>query len=195
DKPSDYGKIESIAHSELQNGDIIFQTSQSSQSQAIQLATNSKYSHMGIIYEINGRYFVYEAVGPVQLTQLDGWIKRGKNSNYVVKRLTNSEKILTENNLRRLKDVGEKYKGKSYDIYFEWTDDNIYCSELVWKMYKEALGVEIGELQELLEFDLTSDVVKSKMRERYKDKIPLHEKVISPAAIFESDKLLMSQQN
>ena len=34
---------------ELKNGDLIFHTSQSSQSQAIQIATNSKYSHMGII--------------------------------------------------------------------------------------------------------------------------------------------------
>ncbi|HRG10273.1 MAG TPA: peptidoglycan peptidase, partial [Cyclobacteriaceae bacterium] len=34
----------------LKSGDIIFQTSQSSQSKAIQLATRSEYSHMGIIY-------------------------------------------------------------------------------------------------------------------------------------------------
>ncbi len=35
---------------QFQNGDIIFQESKSSQSKAIQLATNSRYSHMGIIY-------------------------------------------------------------------------------------------------------------------------------------------------
>ena len=40
--------------SEFQNGDIIFQTSQSAQSKAIQLATNSRYSHVGIILEIDG---------------------------------------------------------------------------------------------------------------------------------------------
>lgn len=32
----------------LQNGDIIFQDSTSSQSKAIKLATHSKYSHMGL---------------------------------------------------------------------------------------------------------------------------------------------------
>lgn len=31
------------------DGDIIFQTSKSSQSQAIQVATHSKYSHMGVL--------------------------------------------------------------------------------------------------------------------------------------------------
>jgi hypothetical protein len=75
----------------FQNGDIIFQTSLSSQSKAIQLATNSKYSHMGIIYEDNGNYYVYEAIQPVKYTPLDAWIKRGKNGHFVVKRLKNSD--------------------------------------------------------------------------------------------------------
>ena len=35
---------------EPQNGDVIFQTSGSSQSKEIQLATNSKFSHVGIVY-------------------------------------------------------------------------------------------------------------------------------------------------
>ena len=34
---------------DFRSGDIIFQTSKSSQSKAIQIATNSKYSHMRII--------------------------------------------------------------------------------------------------------------------------------------------------
>lgn len=195
DKPKEYSKVESIVPAELQSGDIIFQISQSTQSIAIQLATKSQYSHMGMIFDINGHYFVYEAIQPVQLTRLDDWISRGKNSHYVVKRLTNSAKILTEENLKRLRDIGEKFKGKDYDIYFEWSDDRIYCSELVWKIYKEALGIEIGELQELSEFDLTSDVVKSKMHERYGDEIPLYEKVISPAAMFESDQLVTIREN
>jgi uncharacterized protein YycO len=176
---------------QFQNGDIIFQTSKSSQSNAIQLATKSKYSHMGLIYENDGQYFVYEAVQPVKLTKLDEWIRRGEDSHYVVKRLKNSSKKLTQENVKKMKMVGEKFKGKSYDIYFEWSDDKIYCSELVWKIYKETLDVEIGQLQELREFDLTSDIVRSKMKERYGDEIPLAEKVISPAAMFDSDELEM----
>jgi len=89
-----------------------------------------------------------------------------------------------------MKGLGEKFKGKNYDIYFEWSDDKIYCSELVWKIYKETLNIEIGDLQELREFDLTSDIVKDKMKERYGEDIPLDEKVISPATMFESEKLV-----
>jgi hypothetical protein len=188
-------RVKEYLKNSFQNGDIIFQTSKSSQSKAIQLATNSKYSHMGLIYETDGHFFVYEAVQPVKLTKLDEWIKRGENSHYVVKRLKDSEKLLTSENLKKMKDLGEKFKGKNYDIYFEWSDDKIYCSELVWKIYKETLDIEIGDLQELREFDLTNDIVKNKMKERYGDKIPLDEKVISPATMFDSDKLLTVREN
>lgn len=138
----------------LKSGDIIFQTSKSQQSKAIQLATHSKYSHVGIIYVENDKILVYEAVQPVKLTPLHEWINRGEKKHFVVKRLKESEKYLTSSNLMKMKSIGEKYIGKNYDIYFEWSDERIYCSELVWKIYKEAIGIEIGKLQTLKEFDL-----------------------------------------
>src|SRR5882757_2605456 len=56
----------------LSDGDIIFQTSTSRQSKAIQLATHSKYSHMGILFHNPNMFYqdpngwsVFEAVGPV----------------------------------------------------------------------------------------------------------------------------------
>ena len=97
--------------------------------------------------------------------------------------------------LSKMKKIGEKYRGKSYDIYFEWSDDKIYCSELVWKIYKEAANVEIGELEKLSDFDLNHKIVKAKMKERYGSHIPMNEKVISPAAMFASDKLILVAQN
>ena len=181
--------VKSLLKSEVQNGDIIFQTSKSSQSKAIQLATNSKYSHMGIIYRIDGQLFVYEAVQPVKLTLLNEWINRGENGHYVIKRLKNSDEILNEMTLTKMKQVGEKYKGKNYDLYFEWTNDKIYCSELVWKIYKEGANIEIGELEKLSDFDLTNKIVQQKMKERYGNTIPMDEKVISPVEMFNSDKL------
>jgi Permuted papain-like amidase enzyme, YaeF/YiiX, C92 family len=65
----------------------------------------------------------------------------------------------------------------------------MYCSELVWKIYERVLGVRIGELQELREFDLTDPTVRTKLRERYGTQLPLDEPVISPAAMFESPLL------
>ena len=179
----------SCTKTEIQNGDIIFQISKSRQSIAIQKATQSKYSHMGIIYIIKDKKYVFEAVSTVKITPFEDWVNHGENHHYVIKRLKNSEKILTPKNLMKMKKIGEKYKGKRYDIYFEWSDETIYCSELVWKIYKEALGIEIGELRKLESFDLSAPIVKKIMNERYKGKIPLNEEVISPADMFNSDIL------
>ena len=171
----------------LRDGDIIFHESRSSQSLAIQLATQSRYSHMGILFHERGQWFVYEAVQPVKSTPLHEWIRRGKDGHFVVKRLHDP---LTPAARARLRTVGERYRGKSYDLYFEWSDDRIYCSELVWKIYKIGTGIEIGRLQKLRDFDLTHPAVRAKMRERYGNRIPAEEPVISPAAMFESKVLV-----
>ncbi len=178
-----------VENNQLKNGDIIFQTSISGQSRAIQIATKSQYSHCGIIFKDKGQYYVYEAVQPVKVTPLDIWIARGKNGHYVVKRIKNAEKILTEGVIQKLKKEGQKYLGKNYDIYFNWSDDQIYCSELVWKIYKNATGIEIGKLEKLGDFDLSSKVVKDIIKKRYRKNIPLNETVISPESIYSSDLL------
>ncbi len=178
-----------LAQDDIKEGDLIFQTSLSEQSKAIQLATKSKYSHCGLIYKEGNDFVVFEAVQPVKKTLLDKWIARGENGKYVIKRLKNAEQVLTPETLQKMKQVGNEFNGKNYDLTFEWSDDKIYCSELIWKIYQRATNIEIGKLGKLSDFDLTNDVVKSKMKERYGDKIPKDELVISPAAIFDSDLL------
>ncbi len=175
----------------LMNGDIIFQTSTSRQSKAIQLATDSKYTHMGIIYFRDNKPYVFEAVQPVKLTPLGEWINRGLDRHYVVKRLKNAEKILSDKILKKMKEIGERFEGKDYDIYFEWSDDRIYCSELVWKIYKEATGIEIGKLQKLEDFNLSSEAVKQKLQERFGENIPMDEVVISPDKMFHDKKIIL----
>jgi Uncharacterized distant relative of cell wall-associated hydrolases len=179
----------------VKNGDLIFQTSLSGQSKAIQLATKSKYSHCGLIYKDGNDYYVFEAVQPVRRTPLDQWIARGQDGKYVVKRLKNADNVLTPETLTKMKQVGDQFNGKNYDLTFEWSDDKIYCSELIWKIYQRATGLEIGKLQKLSDFDLTDQAVRDKMKERYGDKIPTEETVISPAAIFDSELLLTVKSN
>ncbi|MBP6744728.1 YiiX family permuted papain-like enzyme [bacterium] len=173
---------------QLHDGDIIFQTSQSSQSQAIQTATHSKYSHMGVLFKQNNSWFVYEAVGPVKSTALNEWIARGSEKHYAVMRLKTPE-TLNQSQLKKLKDEGLKFKGKPYDQYFSWSDEKIYCSELVWKMYKSALNIELGKLTTIASFDLSAPEVKAKLKERYGKNVPLQEKTISPRAIYDCSLL------
>jgi len=178
------------ASSALHDGDIIFQTSRSSQSLAIQRATGSPYSHMGIIFIRDGRPYVFEAVATVRYTALESWIARGQGSHYVVKRLKDAEKVFDSNGLAKLRGATSEFAGRPYDLTFEWSDDRIYCSELVWKVYDRGLNIRVGELQRLKDFNLADPVVKAKMRQRYGKRIPLDEPVISPAAMFRSPLLV-----
>ncbi len=174
---------------QLRDGDIIFQPSRSAQSMAIQKATHSKYSHMGIIFFRNGNPYVYEAIKTVQYTPLKQWIARGLDDDCVVKRLRDADRILTAAALAKLRQAAARFQGKPYDLTFEWSDDRIYCSELVWKIYDRGLGFRVGRLQKLRDFDLSDPVVRQKMKERYGNKVPLNETVISPGEMFSSPEL------
>lgn len=174
------------AQSVFQTGDIIFHISKSQQSLSIQKATHSPYSHMGMIVNKNNQTWVLEAIQPVQYTTLNKWIARGENAHYVVKRLKQPLNVQQKTTLVQ---NAEKYLGKPYDIYFEWDDRAIYCSEIVWKAYQHALGIELSPLQQLKQFDLKQYEVQRLMRQRYGQNIPLNEQVIAPKAIYDS-KLL-----
>lgn len=175
---------------QLHDGDLIFHTSQSAQSQAIQLATHSAYSHCGILYQQAGAWQVFEAVQPVKLTPLADWLARGQDGHFVVKRLRDAATALTPAALARLKAAGQPLLGHDYDLYFGWSDDRIYCSELIWKVYERGLGRRIGKLQRLRDFNLSSPAVQAKLRERYGNRLPLAETVVSPVSIFESLELV-----
>lgn len=181
----------------LKTGDIIFQTSLSDQSKAIQLATKSRYSHVGIVYQESGKDFVLEAVQPVKLTLLEKWIDRGAGKHYAVKRLKKNieSNLKSQDYSEAIKRSGKKWIGTDYDVHFEWTDDKLYCSELVWKVYKRALNVELAPLQSFKELDLEHPLVQSKVEERFKGNLSLDEKIISPEQLYQSDKLEFVFQN
>jgi hypothetical protein len=167
-------------------GDLVFQTSRSAQSVAIQKATHSRYSHMGVVLERRGRLVVFEAESTVRGTSLKAWLARGEGGHYVVKRL---HAPLSAQQVERLRRTAKIFDGKPYDAAFGWSDRRIYCSELVWKLYDRALGISIGGLQKLGDFDLGNPLVQAKLHERYGKTIPLQEKVISPQAMFASPLL------
>lgn len=126
---------------------------------------------------------VLEAVQPVRITPLKEWVKQGDDDTYVAIRLKGADTILTPGILKKMVIEGNKFLGRDYDLTFEWSDDKIYCSELVWKIYKRAAGIEVGKLQKLKEFDLSHPEVKKILKKRYGKNIPYEETVISPGSI------------
>ncbi|MCU0429691.1 MAG: YiiX family permuted papain-like enzyme [Cytophagaceae bacterium] len=169
----------------FREGDIIFQSTSSGQGMAIQLATHSEWNHVGLLVRKNNNWMVLEAVQPVCLTPLQAFIERGDNQSYVVKRLKKG----TFAGGSCLAEYQQKNLGKSYDLYFGWGNDRLYCSELVWKIYQRCCGLEVGELQKIRDLDLSHPVVAFKLKERYGKNIPYESKVITPVAIMESELL------
>lgn len=182
-------KQEDKVDTNFREGDIIFQTSGSGQSLAIQLATKSPFSHCGVLLKKGNELMVFEAVQPVKFTPIDQWIQQGDDNYYVVKRLLNSDSVLQAATLMKMNEFAQQNLGKDYDLPFEWTDKKMYCSELVYKIYLKTTGIEVGKTAKMKDFDLTSPIVQKIMKQRYGENIPLDQLVISPSAIFDSPLL------
>lgn len=177
----------------LKNGDVIFITNQSGQGKAIQLATKSKYTHVGIVFIENGKTFVYHAVEPVSKNSLEEFVSMSEDGKYSVKRLKDTV-LLTQQAIKQMHSEAIKDLGKHYDLGFNWSDDELYCSEFVWKLYNQSLKIQIGNLKPLKSFDLTHPKVKQIMEQRYGKNIPYDEKMISPGDMFNSNLLTEIKQ-
>jgi len=174
----------------LRDGDLVFQDSQSSQSQAIQLATQSPYCHVGMVLHRNGEPWVIEAVQPVIETRLAEWTRRAPGGRYAVRRLERAGEVLTPGGAGKLRKEAHRYLGRDYDWAFGWSDERIYCSELIWKIYERALDIRLCEPARLGSFDLSHPAVRAKLQERYGNQVPLEEPVVAPSQLFAS-KLLV----
>ena len=132
---------------------------------------------------------VFEAIEAVSWTPLGKWISRGVDGHYVVVRLKEERLQLDAKTLEAMKAAGKSMKGKPYDLLFKWSDDKIYCSELVWKIYKRGAGIELSPLKSFKDYKLDSPLVRSIIQKRYGDSINLNERVVAPSDILESTLL------
>jgi Permuted papain-like amidase enzyme, YaeF/YiiX, C92 family len=176
--------------SAFKDGDIIFQNISFPQSEAIQHATGSPYTHMGIIFYQDGKPYVFEAISTVHYTPMGEWIARSVGGEFVVKRLKDHSVLNSKTMIDKLRLSTKYFNGKFYDWDFKWSDERIYCSELVWKLYDRALGIQLGKPRKLKEYNIDDPIVTLGIKARYGSNIPLDEVMISPADIFVSDKLV-----
>lgn len=170
---------------DFKDGDIIFHTSKSSQSKMLQIATNSNITHVGVIFFKSGKPYVFEAVNPVKITPLQQFINRGVGSRFSVKR---TKTPISSSELKIMMEYGKRQIGKPYDLKFEWSNDKIYCSELVWKIYHYA-GIRLCDIKIFSDFNLNRPIVKKAIQSRYKGKFNINESVVAPIDLYNSDKL------
>ncbi len=178
--------FESCMSQDFKNGDIIFQTSKTSQSKMIQLITESKLTHCGIIFFRNGKPYVFEAVQPVKKTPLQEWINRGVGKKYIVSRVKDP---LTKSELNTMFNYSVSLLGKDYDSQFQWSDEKMYCSELVYKVLV-AGDRFVGYGKKFSDYNLNNDIVKKAIKKRYNgNSINLNEMVITPVDIYKNSNV------
>lgn len=148
---------------ELENGDIVLQTSASSQSLAILMASGSPYSHMGIIKKSANKIVVIEGAGPVRETPLQEWIERGLGGRLTISRLKTINTKLGNNIVRN----AHIYYGRPYDPYFYFKNDGIYCSELVYNAYKDS-GIMLGKIEKIKDLNIDNFAADQLLKQRWK---------------------------
>lgn len=148
----------------FQDGDIVLQTSGSGQSLAISIASQSLYTHMGIVQMTSNGPVVIEAAATVMQTPLQAWIDRGRWARLTVLRKSDLSTVKANQIVKN----ALSYSGRPYDVYFSDGSDRIYCSELVWLAYKDA-GLSVGEMQKVKELSLNSAPVQKLIEQRWKN--------------------------
>jgi hypothetical protein len=173
-----------------QEGDILLQITSTFQSAAIEAATGSPFTHCGIVFKENDSLVVYEAMANMLVTPIETWLKRGQKGRFIQLRLNEGEAYLTTDNIEAMKKVFSTFKDKTYDLLFQWSDETIYCSELVWKIYDRGSGLKLIPLKKLSDYNLENSVVKELIKARYGSKFNPEELAIAPGDFLNSKYLV-----
>lgn len=145
----------------VREGDLVFQTTRTSQSTAIVAASLSPYTHVGMVRERDGRLVVAEALATVRETPLDDWIAHGVGQRVAIYR----HKTLNKEQLQAIALHAQRYYGKKYDLFFSFDNDEIYCSELPYLAYQHA-GLTLGKVEKIADLYIGNPAVKGLIKER-----------------------------
>lgn len=119
--------------SSLREGDILFIETTSFQSKFVKMGMLSIWSHCGIAVNTPEGVQIMEADTTVRILPVERFIAKSVGGKYIIKR--------PEQQLSKPIDK-DKWLGKWYDLKFSFDNDEVYCSELVWLIYKEQ-GIEL----------------------------------------------------
>ena len=142
-------KSDKLPTYEPREGDLVFQALPLDVDliQAIEGITQSHYSHVGVLHLRKGKWTVIEACAPgVIYTPFEKWKKIGRNGRWAVYRLKPKYRPLIPKFLKNL----HSHAGKPYDFKYEFTDDKLYCSELVFHAWKKATQKNMGKPENVL---------------------------------------------
>lgn len=152
-------EVKAIATERLEPFDIILSKGQSVQSKLISLLnfSTNNYTHVGIIVEENGDFFVLHSTpdgtdtNGIRYDDLQTFIDLSDASDCAILRYT----FMPDTSRSKLSDEVERYKSaqKPFDFDFDnLSNKKIYCSELVYLILRNSSLIEKGA------FDLSAPI-------------------------------------
>ena len=105
------------------------------------------YTHLIIIGHNGEDFLVAESRVPLStITTLSRFIKRSANQRYAIKRL---DAGLTEQQKQRIVEQVPSRLRKLYHTGFKYESSRQFCSKFVFDIYKEALCIPVGEIEDV----------------------------------------------
>ena len=151
----------------FREGDIVFR---SGKNYPVMYISGSTITHCGIIVNTPSGLRVLEADGRVKIHTIEEFF--GKNiekAERFTKRVTN----------KRVRIDYSRYLGKKYDNQFSLNNNAYYCSELVYVIYLDQLGMELCTPRPLRRYNVFG--LKWLLNKRG---IDVNELVVTPADLF-----------
>ena len=165
---------------DVREGDVIFQTSLSQQSPLIKIGTRSTITHCGVVVMKAGKPYVLETQKTLILTPLKKFIARGKDGKYWHKRPK----------LDNIKIKYSGYLGKPYDLAFKFDNGKFYCSELIYDVYLNQLGVELCKPKTIDDYLILGSHRIPKIKRAMKKRgITMEQYAVAPVDVFNSKEL------
>jgi hypothetical protein len=169
-----------------QEGDVVFQSlPHGDLVDAIEGVSGSPFSHCGVVVRgKDGEWRVIEALGDVHETPLNAWLLRGRGMGVAVFRWRPGMMTDTAGFVAALR----RYAGRPYDLRYRMDDEAIYCSELVFKGYRDATARQAGKVEQLgtLNWRPFEDFIRSMEG----NQLPLDREMITPRALSEAEQLV-----
>ncbi len=175
--------VKDISQFDFQEGDILLQHIPESLCSVIADVTNSQYSNCGIVVKNYGQLYVLEAIGPVEYTSINRWINKGFHGKFTQIRVDE----LTADQVKNVLFEAEKFTGRPYDFEYNLDDDNLYCSELIYKAFRRGAGITLGKKEALGSLNWKPNEMF--IRRLSKGEIPLDREIITPDSLVKSSNV------
>ena len=165
----------------VQSGDVLFTAVEAFVFREVAELTKSWTSHVGIIFQQNGRWVVYESRVPKSsITPLCEFVARSANGQVALKRFNQP---LNAKHISILQKAATERLGYYYHSGFDYDSDSKYfCSKYVYDVYQQ-IGISMGNIEsfkQLFENNPNADV--EFWTKWYLGNIPWTRRTVTPAS-------------